>query len=1062
MDMALFRWFCSTHPAAVVSFQLATIARQWRIAYYTLVDFLRMRHAWAAALEPDSPSLRLTGSGAARETAAAAPADVNRESVAASSTGGASYMATSSSSAISSSFSISSADSASERGALVGGTTALPPRIPVSITAIENAASHVMMRQPGEAVYSAGDDAGACYVILWGSATASARCPIATAVGGTSLGSRRRAGDIGCKDKRVLVPGCIAGGPCCFADVPHLDSLTALTPLRVAVFTRQQFSGLRGPQDDISGGEAADQLPPPTPVRPRSASNAGSSNASREVVLQAIAMAIGRSQAPLLHLFSSHGLQRLWLKAGEVLFRAGELQDGLYIVISGRIRTFNAAGPHTAALTAQARACGMALHSASTGTGNGDDHTSGGAVRLHDTSRPVSGFTIGSGDSSELAALATHFTTTTTASHPGGRSESPALRGLARIGTSDLLPGLRDSASTSGAGTPAGLLNASPGPGPGVAGSSAAEGSAVGCYGPSSINTTCTTAISDLHELVQRQGLRLDIGKGESCGEIAVLTSEDVRLSSAVCIRDVELVKISNAAFRFITEHHPAVMAQLARVLALRYRHLTERLAGLKPGSQLTSAVGQTTSGGSGSSVEGVLRRAILRSVASSTGIGSNSDLAATAAAATAAAATAAGPLPLPPSMPAALSSSSNNNLHGSSSSSYCASVNSPYVTISIVPAGAQPPAIHAFTQKLVATLTQASGCSVLHLDSTKIDKLLGSGTSASLDEAYVRAKVGSWLSSQEERYRFVVFEADEDPARTHSLHGPTAAPSSSAASSLAGLNPLGTIGRTYFGAAAAREPRLGPLAGNLASRARTIGRGLNRLIESSTGITPGPLLKRVLARVMVELKGGPAAVTEEALLTALQQASTGSAHGSAGGAPSAVRASAWSKLCVQQADLCLLVGQAHTPAALSVTERQCVYRVINAAGSSGSHVSSGSSEVVADDSNGSADSGDSLVSSSSSAAAVSSQVIPRTFCQKELVLLHDDASRPPRDTRSWLRSRRVSSHHHVRTAIEDDTARIARFICGTANGLVLGGGGSRGLAHLGVFKVRLGHKSGV
>ncbi|KAH9837348.1 patatin-domain-containing protein [Rhodofomes roseus] len=126
-----------------------------------------------------------------------------------------------------------------------------------------------------------------------------------------------------------------------------------------------------------------------------------------------------------------------------------------------------------------------------------------------------------------------------------------------------------------------------------------------------------------------------------------------------------------------------------------------------------------------------------------------------------------------------------------------------------------------------------------------------------------------------------------------------------------------------------------------------------------------------------------------------------------------------------------------------------------------------------------------------------------KTTARKELVLLHSDRSVAPGSTREWLKSRPwVHQHIHVelpgivgsipRTAIpqqdpaaiaafrnlkdrvqseirkyrggsgdprpqrpphSSDFARLARRICGKSIGIVLGGGGARGISHLGVLR---------
>lgn len=55
--------------------------------------------------------------------------------------------------------------------------------------------------------------------------------------------------------------------------------------------------------------------------------------------------------------------------------------------------------------------------------------------------------------------------------------------------------------------------------------------------------------------------------------------------------------------------------------------------------------------------------------------------------------------------------------------------------------------------------------------------------------------------------------------------------------------------------------------------------------------------------------------------------------------------------------------------------------------------------------------------------------------------------------TASWLVARpNLTRHHHIRLGSGNDIGRLARWMAGKAVGLVLSGGGSRGLAHLGVL----------
>ncbi|KAI0219548.1 Neuropathy target esterase [Lamellibrachia satsuma] len=98
---------------------------------------------------------------------------------------------------------------------------------------------------------------------------------------------------------------------------------------------------------------------------------------------------------------------------------------------------------------------------------------------------------------------------------------------------------------------------------------------------------------------------------------------------------------------------------------------------------------------------------------------------------------------------------------------------------------------------------------------------------------------------------------------------------------------------------------------------------------------------------------------------------------------------------------------------------------------------------------------------------------------QKELVLLHQEGGPLPNNTIEWLNLRGwCSSHHHIRcphrmfrkratgktaktyrklseTSVDrlSDFSRLARFLTGTSVGLVLGGGGARGLSHVGLIR---------
>jgi predicted acylesterase/phospholipase RssA/CRP-like cAMP-binding protein len=68
------------------------------------------------------------------------------------------------------------------------------------------------------------------------------------------------------------------------------------------------------------------------------------------------------------------------------------------------------------------------------------------------------------------------------------------------------------------------------------------------------------------------------------------------------------------------------------------------------------------------------------------------------------------------------------------------------------------------------------------------------------------------------------------------------------------------------------------------------------------------------------------------------------------------------------------------------------------------------------------------------------------------LVLQHPADLDRPTDTHAWLAPRRVE-HYHVRDGAQADLDRAGRHLTGDATWLVLGGGGAKGFAHLGVVR---------
>ncbi len=73
----------------------------------------------------------------------------------------------------------------------------------------------------------------------------------------------------------------------------------------------------------------------------------------------------------------------------------------------------------------------------------------------------------------------------------------------------------------------------------------------------------------------------------------------------------------------------------------------------------------------------------------------------------------------------------------------------------------------------------------------------------------------------------------------------------------------------------------------------------------------------------------------------------------------------------------------------------------------------------------------------------------------KELLLLQPNRGGRG-NSRHWLALLQVDGHHHVQAERASDYRRLARLLTGNATTLVLGGGGARGFAHIGVQRALL------
>lgn len=74
-------------------------------------------------------------------------------------------------------------------------------------------------------------------------------------------------------------------------------------------------------------------------------------------------------------------------------------------------------------------------------------------------------------------------------------------------------------------------------------------------------------------------------------------------------------------------------------------------------------------------------------------------------------------------------------------------------------------------------------------------------------------------------------------------------------------------------------------------------------------------------------------------------------------------------------------------------------------------------------------------------------------LAEKELVLLRKDAAIAPSGTAEWLAPRAVHRHSNVALSGQRDFNRLGRLLAGNAVTLVLGGGGARGFAQIGIVR---------
>ncbi len=75
------------------------------------------------------------------------------------------------------------------------------------------------------------------------------------------------------------------------------------------------------------------------------------------------------------------------------------------------------------------------------------------------------------------------------------------------------------------------------------------------------------------------------------------------------------------------------------------------------------------------------------------------------------------------------------------------------------------------------------------------------------------------------------------------------------------------------------------------------------------------------------------------------------------------------------------------------------------------------------------------------------------TQSRLNLIIIHPETTKAPKHTSLWLQQTFFYMHHHVKIDDVKHYERLIRFLQEKANGLVLGGGGTRGWGHIGALK---------
>ena len=313
LDLESFIWVLHRYPGAIISWIMSTTARQWRVATYTMGEVLGLTYSDVRDWELETRPLSF----------AATKGDLLRTATTVKNSGGKPEQVSRDQSTLPS----PSTMHASSRDEL--------------LDMVALSASGTINLRPGETVYNQGDNPTALFVVISGDV-----CGFVVDAEGSN--------------GRMLFEassGTILGGVSVVGDVPMRETVNCLTDTVLAVYPKVLFSEVatvdsddandsEGAHDeDLTGNDdgAENSLrssPDVAHGEIQEDDNSLENKSLRYKILVSIVLATTRAMTPVIRRFLALGMQRQLLRNGDKLYGANDPAKAMWLVISGRLRTF--------------------------------------------------------------------------------------------------------------------------------------------------------------------------------------------------------------------------------------------------------------------------------------------------------------------------------------------------------------------------------------------------------------------------------------------------------------------------------------------------------------------------------------------------------------------------------------------------------------------------------------------------------------------------------------------------------------------------------------------------